>query len=136
MKLFNLLLTALLLTVGTSSYSQTKNGAPQINSLMIDGKKSPSIVPLNPGEKYLIKVSITDPEGDQLTAKWELYAKSELFEAVEKKRQPIAIPDMVTGSLENVMLDVPMKPGTYRLVLTVRDKYKNSSNSAIELRVL
>jgi hypothetical protein len=135
MKLINLLLLALFTVVG-SSYGQSNNKAPQIELLMIDGKKSPSVVPLNPGEKYLIKVSVTDPERDLLKTKWELFAKSELAKATGEKRKPIALPDMVTGSLQNVMLDVPVKPGDYRLMLTVIDSSKNTSTASIELRVL
>ena len=43
---------------------------------------------------------------------------------------------MVTGSLETVMLDVPVKKGKYRLILTVTDSSKNSSTAGIDLLVL
>jgi len=103
---------------------------------MIDGKKSPSVVPLNPGEKYLVKVLATDPENEPLKVKWELFAKSELTAASQNKRKPVALPDMVTGSLVNVMLDVPVKQGSYRLILTVTDSSKNSVTASIDLSVL
>ena len=134
MKLINLLLLTLFTIAGTS-YGQS-NKSPQVELLMIDGKKSPSVVPLNPGEKYLIKVSVTDPEGDSLKTRWELFSKSELTKATEEKRKPTSLPDMVTGSLKNVMLDVPVMPGDYRLILTVSDSSKNTSTASIELRVL
>lgn len=136
MKLLNLALITLLSIVATTTFGQHKNGVPQIEYISIDGKKSPSVVPLNPGEKYLIKVYARDPEGDKLKAKWELFAKSEISEAAEKKIKPVAIPDMVTGSLENVMLDVPVKQGGYRLILTVSDGFKNSTIASIDLLVL
>jgi hypothetical protein len=135
MKTLTLLLVTLFVGVGTS-FSQNKNKAPQIDYLIIDGKKSPSVVPLNPGEKYLIKVSVTDPENDKLKATWELYAQSELIEAIDKKRKAVALPDTIIGSLENVMLDVPTKQGDYKLVLTVTDSSKNISTASIQLKVL
>ncbi|RZL17062.1 MAG: hypothetical protein EOO89_09805 [Pedobacter sp.] len=135
MKLFNLFLIAFL-TFSVNSFGQEKNKSPKIELLMIDGKKSPSIVPLNPGEKYLIKVSATDPEKDQLKAKWELFAKSELTIAAQNRRKPVALPDMVTGSFENVMLDVPVKQGAYKLILTVTDSSKNIATASIDLSVL
>lgn len=135
MKPFNLFLIASLITT-SSSFGQEANKAPKIELLMIDGKKSPSVVPLNPGEKYLVKVTASDPERDQLKAKWELFAKSELTLAGQNKRKPVALPDMVTGSLENVMLDVPIKQGAYRLILTVTDTSKNVATASIDLSVL
>lgn len=135
MKTFTFLLAALLALAG-QTYGQAKNQAPKIDYLMIDGKKAPSKAYLNPGEKYLIKVLANDPENDRLTAKWELYAESELTEAAEKKRKPIAIPDKVTGSLQNVMLDVPIEAGPYKLILHVTDSHKNLTTSSIHLIVL
>ena len=135
MKLLNLVITAICM-LSASAFGQNSNTAPRIEYISIDGKKSPSVVPLNPGEKYLIKVSATDPDGDKLKANWELFEKAELLEATNKKRKPVAIPDMVTGSLETVMLDVPVKQGKYRLILTVTDSSKNSSTAGIDLLVL
>jgi hypothetical protein len=135
MKLSNLLLIASL-TFPVNSYAQEKNKSPKIEFIMIDGKKSPSVVPLNPGEKYLVKVLATDPENDPLKVKWELFAKSELTVASQDKRKPIALPDMVTGSLVNVMLDVPVKQGAYRLILSVTDTSKNITTASIDLSVL
>ncbi|WP_133577220.1 hypothetical protein [Pedobacter metabolipauper] len=135
MKPFTFFLALLLTTLG-ASYAQTKNKAPQINYLMVDGKKAPGTAYLNPGEKYLVKVSAADPENDKITAKWELFHESELTAAAEKKRKPIAIPDMVTGSLENVILDVPIEAGPYRLFLQVSDIHKNTSSTSIALIVL
>jgi hypothetical protein len=43
---------------------------------------------------------------------------------------------MVTGSLVNVMLDVPVKQGAYRLILTVTDTSKNITTASIDLSVL
>ena len=123
-------------SVALNSNGQTENKAPKIESLAIDGKKAPSRVPLNPGEKYLIKVSATDPENDPIKARWELFAQSELAEAIAKKRKPIAIPDMVTGNLHNVLLDVPVKQGNYRLFLHVVDSHKNQTTATIDLLVL
>jgi hypothetical protein len=135
MKLLNLGIIACCISYA-SAFGQDKNAAPKIEYISIDGKKSPSVVPLNPGEKYLIKVAATDPDGDKLKAHWELFEKTELLEATNKKRKPVAIPDMVTGSLETVMLDVPVNQGRYRLILTVVDSFKNSSTAGIDLSVL
>ena len=136
MRVINLVAFVVLNMVAIGSFDQHKNSAPKIDYISIDGKKSPSVVPLNPGEKYLVKVVATDPEGDKLKAKWELFAKTEISKAIEEKRKPVAIPDMVTGSLENVMLDVPIKQGGYRLILTVSDGVKNVTTSSIDLQVL
>ena len=135
MKIFYLLLLTFT-SIALNSNGQTENKAPKIETLAIDGKKAPSRVPLNPGEKYLIKVTATDPENDPLQARWELFSQTELTEAVKEKRKPVAIPDMVTGALQNVILDVPIKQGNYRLFLHLTDSHKNLTTASIDLLVL
>jgi len=135
MKTFIFLLASIFTCIGEVQ-SQTVNKAPEINLLMIDGKKAPAKVYLNPGEKYLVKVAATDPENDKLTARWELFSESEMTKAAEEKRKPVAIPDQVTGSLQNVMLDVPILPGSYKLFLHVTDSHKNQTTASMPLIVL
>ncbi|EDM36942.1 hypothetical protein PBAL39_18749 [Pedobacter sp. BAL39] len=135
MRTFTSLLAALLALTGTLQ-GQTKNKAPKIEYLMIDGKKEPSKAYLNPGEMYLIKVAVADPENDPLTAKWELFAEAELRDAATQKRPPVAIPDVVVGSLKNAMLKVPITAGPYKLLLHVMDNHKNMTTAGITLVVL
>lgn len=135
MKIFYLLLLAFT-SIAFNSNGQTENKAPKIETIAIDGKKAPSRVPLNPGEKYLIKVAASDPENDQLKARWELFSQTELSEAIKEKRKPVPIPDMVTGALQNVILDVPVKQGNYRLFLHLTDSHKNLTTASIDLVVL
>ncbi|RZK76355.1 MAG: hypothetical protein EOO92_14730, partial [Pedobacter sp.] len=49
-----------------------QNRAPSIASLTIDGKNAGKSIYLNPEEKYLVKLSASDPDNDKLTVRWEL----------------------------------------------------------------
>ncbi len=135
MKTYIFLLTAML-GYSLAAKGQAKNKAPQVDYIMIDGKKSPATVYLNPGEKYLIKVSVSDPEKDSLAARWKLFSEEELSAADKEKRAPVPIPDMVTGALQNIMLDVPIQAGHYRLFLYVTDSHKNVASHSMPLVVL
>lgn len=136
MKIFKGLVIITVIFLAKASYAQYLNKPPKVEMLMIDGKKAPAKVYLNPGEKYMIKVLVIDPEKDRLIETWELFSEAEIAAAVKEKRKPVAIPDKINGPLENVMLDVPYLPGAYKLFLKVTDTHKNSTSVSMPLVVL
>ena len=137
-----ILVLAFFLAAITSAHAQQKstapkhklNRAPEIKTLLLDGKAAGSRIVLNPQEKYMIKMSITDPEGDALTYRWELRPQ-----AAEKTdtEQPKAIPDSVSPiSKISAMLQVPVEPGMYTLSLEVGDGHGNRCIGSIPFKVL
>jgi hypothetical protein len=110
-----------------------QNRAPSISSLKIDGKTARSSIHLNPQEKYLVLLSVSDPDNDKLTVRWELMPEAtDLGQGGDKESRPVAIPDMVTASsLTNALLSVPTKLGAYRLFVYVSDGHKHVATANI-----
>ena len=100
-----------------------QNRAPSISSFRIDGKSARSSVHLNPQEKYMVSLSVSDPDNDKLTVRWELLPEAtDLGQGGDRERRPEALPNMVsTTSLNNAMLTVPTKLGAYRLFVYISD---------------
>lgn len=114
-----------------------QNRAPHITSLSIDGKRARNSVHLNPEEKYRVSISVSDPDNDQLTARWELLPEAtDLGQGGDRESRPVAIPNMVAAtSLTNAMLTVPTKLGAYRLFVYVSDGHNHVATANIPFQV-
>jgi hypothetical protein len=110
-----------------------QNRAPSISSLKIDGKSARNSIHLNPQEKYLIALSVSDPDNDKLTVRWELLPEAtDLGQGGDKERRPVAIPDMVmASSLTSAMLTVPTNLGAYRIFVYVSDGHNHVATANI-----
>ncbi|MBK6283906.1 MAG: hypothetical protein IPF54_15765 [Draconibacterium sp.] len=58
-----------------------ENRAPQLDSMKIDSKNAVDNIYLKPGKEYTAKVFASEPNGDEMTFKWEL-----LKEVVERSQ--------------------------------------------------
>ena len=113
------------------------NRAPNITSLKIDGKSARSSVDLNPQEKYRVTLSVSDPDNDKLTARWELLPEAtDLGQGGDRESRPVSIPNMVSGtSLTNALLTVPTQLGAYRLFVYVSDGHNHVATANIPFLV-
>jgi hypothetical protein len=113
------------------------NRAPNISSFKIDGKTAGGSVHLNPQEKYLVTIAVSDPENDQLTFRWELLPEAtDLGQGGDRERRPETIPNMVTStSLNDAMLNVPIELGAYRLFVYVSDGHNHVATANIPFLV-
>ncbi|MGY4384710.1 hypothetical protein ACVWYN_001744 [Pedobacter sp. UYP24] len=114
-----------------------ENRAPNISSLTIDGKKAKNSIYLNPEEKYLVAISVSDPDNDKLTVRWELLPETtDLSQGGDRESRPVAIPNMVNAtSLTNALLNVPTKLGPYRLFVYVSDGHNHVATANIPFLV-
>jgi len=99
------------------------NRAPHLNSFTLNGKKVLDGVYLSPGKSYPIVFSATDPEGDQLTARWEILPEAtDLGQGGDRESRPQPLPDLIeNSSAAGASLKAPAKEGAYRLFLYVSD---------------
>ncbi|MHA4896324.1 glycoside hydrolase family 2 TIM barrel-domain containing protein [Pedobacter sp. PWIIR3] len=114
-----------------------ENRAPNITSLTIDGKKAKNSIYLNPEEKYLVAIAVSDPDNDKLTVRWELLPEAtDLGQGGDRESRPAEIPNMVNAtSLTNALLNVPTKLGPYRLFVYVSDGNNHVATANIPFMV-
>jgi len=110
-----------------------ENRAPHLDSVLLDGKKVLDFIYLKPGQTYATDVYVSDPDGDSLTARWELLPEStDLKEGGDRESRPKAIPGRVrSASVDKAMLTAPTKEGAYRLFLYVSDGNNNVATANI-----
>ena len=99
------------------------NRAPQIQALLLDGKRAEDSVRLLPGQTYGASVQSADPEDDALRFEWRLMRESQATQAGgDAEEIPETLNDFVTGpQAEQTKLRAPPQPGAYRLYLYVGD---------------
>lgn len=114
-----------------------ENRAPNISSLTIDGKSARNSVQLNPEEKYLVAIAVSDPENDKLTVRWELLPEAtDLGQGGDRESRPAVIPNMVKAtSSTKGLLTVPTKLGAYRLFVYVSDGHNHVATANIPFLV-
>lgn len=112
------------------------NRAPQIRSLMLDGKVAKESVKLIPGESYDAEIVVEDPDGDELTYRWEL--KPESTATVSGGDFEPAIDNiegyLSTTSEPSTELTAP-PPGQYRLFIYAYDGQGHAAHGNIPFLV-
>lgn len=114
-----------------------ENRAPHLDSVRLDGKRVLDFIYLTPGQMYTVDVFASDPDGDALSARWELLHEStDLKEGGDRESRPEAIPGLVNHtSVERANLAAPSKEGAYRLFLYVSDGNNNVATANIPFYV-
>ncbi|RYD91202.1 MAG: hypothetical protein EOP54_22805 [Sphingobacteriales bacterium] len=99
------------------------NRAPHIDAVLLNNQPITDIIYLAPGNKYPLAVTASDPDGDQLTTRWELLPEStDLKNGGDYESRPVAIPGMVSvKNNSQSTLTTPTKEGAYRLFLYLSD---------------
>jgi hypothetical protein len=113
------------------------NRAPHLSSFTLAGKKVLDFIYLSPGKTYPAVVSVTDPDEDKLTARWELLPEAtDLSQGGDRESRPKSIPGLLKASgLKNGELTAPEKPGAYRLFVYVSDGNNNVATANIPFYV-
>nr|WP_315394915.1 family 16 glycosylhydrolase [uncultured Sphingobacterium sp.] len=114
-----------------------ENRSPQVSSLLLDGKKAADFVYVEPGKTYPVAVSVSDPDGDKLTTRWELLHEStDLKEGGDREERPKAIPGRVADEgQQHTQLTAPAEEGAYRLFVYVSDGHNNVATANIPFYV-
>lgn len=100
-----------------------ENRAPKLDSMKIDGKKAFDNIYLKPGKEYTTSVFASDPNGDELTYKWELMQEVEVrSQGGAHEVEPGTIPiDFLKDSDGTLRFISPKETGEYRLFSYVFD---------------
>lgn len=113
------------------------NRAPHLSLVTLDGKKTLDFVYLNPGKEYPVQVSVTDPDGDQLSTRWEILPEAtDLGQGGDHEKRPQPVDGLLkSSSFDAAELTAPGKTGAYRLFVYVTDGKNNVATANIPFYV-
>jgi hypothetical protein len=112
------------------------NRAPQVRAITLDGEVASSSVTLNSGQQVEAMVDVVDPDGDDLTYRWELKPESDAT-AVGGDHENTLV--NIEHSIERAdaattMLTAPA-PGAYRLFVYAFDGHGHAAHANIPFLV-
>jgi hypothetical protein len=114
-----------------------KNRAPELSSFLLDNKKAASNIYLTSGQNYPVALSVTDPNQDKLTVRYELLPEStDLKEGGDREDRPQPLNGLV-NPINNIKatLKAPDKEGAYRLFVYVSDGHNKVATANIPFYV-
>ncbi|SNC66992.1 Glycosyl hydrolases family 2, TIM barrel domain [Hymenobacter gelipurpurascens] len=113
------------------------NRAPHLTSFLLNNQKATDNVYLQPGQSVPAAVTITDPDKDALTYRWELLPEStDLKSGGDRESRPVAISGLIpTGAKAQTTLKAPAQEGAYRLFVYAYDGQDNVATANIPFYV-
>jgi hypothetical protein len=113
------------------------NRAPHIAGLLLTDKNASDGITLLPGQPASAQASVTDPDGDPLTYRWELLPESnDLKTGGDQESRPKALNNAVTSNATGVaLLAIPRQPGAYRLFVYASDGHGNVATGNVPFYV-
>lgn len=114
-----------------------ENRSPQIGSMQLDSRTSATDIVLKAGARYDAAVVASDPDGDQLTFRWEVMQESKATQSGGDKEE---VPKTIEGLLgtpgqERTAITTPTAPGPYRLFVYVHDGQGHAGHANIPFLV-
>jgi hypothetical protein len=108
------------------------NLAPKVAPLVLDGEPR-----LDPGDEVDVRVSITDPEGAAIRARWVLYPESrEYTTGGDFRRMPSELQGAILESrADGARIRMPDDPGPYRLFVYAYDDVGGAATANVPLLV-
>lgn len=114
------------------------NKAPHIYSFQLDQKKVTDNIYIKPGNNYNVLATVTDPDNDKLTYRYELLTEpSKVGEGGDFEERPKPLENTFTNNSNNgrVTLRSPEKEGAYRLFFYATDGHNNVATANIPFYV-
>ncbi|UOQ70524.1 cellulase family glycosylhydrolase [Hymenobacter cellulosilyticus] len=114
-----------------------QNRAPHLAAFTLNGKKSTDNVYVQPGQSVPVVATVSDPDKDPLTYRYELLPEStDLKSGGDRESRPTAIPGLVPAEGKGkTTLKAPTKEGAYRLFVYAYDGKDNVATANIPFYV-
>ncbi|GAB3859904.1 glycoside hydrolase family 2 TIM barrel-domain containing protein [Hymenobacter terrigena] len=113
------------------------NRCPHLTEMRLDGKRAVNNVQLVAGRSYPAVVTVSDPEGDSLTTRWQMLPEMRYrpgIKEVTTPLEPLAGLIMQTGQ-QQALVRMPSQPGLYRLYARVFDGHGGVGTANIPVLV-
>lgn len=113
------------------------NRAPHLVSFTLDGQPATGNVYLQPGKTYPVQATVTDPDKDPLTYRYELLPEStDLKSGGDQESRPAAVSGRLPANAKGqTTLTAPAKEGAYRLFIYATDGHDNVATANIPFYV-
>ncbi|WP_303310803.1 glycoside hydrolase family 2 TIM barrel-domain containing protein [Hymenobacter sp. BT730] len=114
-----------------------ENRAPHLAGFRLNGQQATDSVYLQPGKSYPAIVTVTDPDKDRLTYRWELLPEStDLKSGGDRESRPEPIAGLIPKNAKaKINLKAPEKEGAYRLFIYTYDGHDNVATANIPFYV-
>jgi hypothetical protein len=114
-----------------------KNRAPHLSAFTLGGQTATEAVTLRAGQPVSAQASVTDPDRDKLTYRYELLPESsDLKQGGDRESRPAAVAGPIKANDTGVALfGAPQQPGAYRLFVYAEDGHGNVATGNIPFRV-
>ncbi|MGY2132109.1 glycoside hydrolase family 2 TIM barrel-domain containing protein [Hymenobacter sp. HD11105] len=114
-----------------------QNRAPHLGGFLLDGKQATDNIYLQPGQSYPVATTVTDPNKDPLTYRYELLPEStDLKSGGDRESRPAAIPGLIPADAKGqTKLTAPTQEGAYRLFVYAYDGHDNVATANIPFYV-
>lgn len=113
------------------------NRAPHISAFTLGGKAATEAVTLRAGQPGSAQATVTDPDQDKLTYRYELLPESnDLKQGGDRENRPMAVAGRINTNDTGVALfAAPRQPGAYRLFVYAEDGHGNVATGNIPFLV-
>ena len=113
------------------------NRTPRLKNFKLEGKGPLDNVRLNSGKQYNAVVDVVDPEGGEMTFRWEIMEESQT-EATGGDKE--VIPEVIKGlfvedATTNAKFTAPAKAGAYRIFIYADDSEGRTAHANIPFYV-
>jgi hypothetical protein len=114
-----------------------ENRSPAIVKTLLDSKTAYQNVVLEPGSRHEGLVIASDPDGDELSYRWEIMHESAATqEGGDQEEVPASIPGLIDeATSSSVALTAPAQAGPYRLFVYVYDGQGHAGHANIPFLV-
>jgi hypothetical protein len=115
------------------------NRAPHLTEMRLAGQTAHANIRLRAGQQYTALVEVTDPEGDSLTTRWDVFPEVGFAKVPTDKERTTsvdALPECVIQVRgKQAIIRMPTRPGPYRVCVRVFDGHGSVATANVPVLV-